>query len=73
MVLWVQSLALLRGLRTGVAMSCSVDHTCGSDPVLLLLWHRLEATAPIGPLTWESPYAVGMALEKTKRQKKENS
>ena len=31
---------------------------------------RLVATAPIRPLAWESPYAVGAALEKAKRQKK---
>ena len=28
------------------------------------------ATAPTGPLAWESPYAAGAALEKAKRQKK---
>ena len=28
------------------------------------------ATAPIRPLPWEPPYAVGGALEKEKRQKK---
>ena len=26
------------------------------------------ATAPIRPLAWEPPYAVGAALEKAKRQ-----
>ena len=41
----------------------------GSDPALLWLWHRPAATAPIRPLAWEPPYAVGMALEKAKRQK----
>ena len=30
------------------------------------LWHRLAATAPIGPLAWGPPYAMGAALEKTK-------
>ena len=24
----------------------------------MLLWHRLEAAAPIGPLAWELPYAL---------------
>ena len=38
----------------------------GSDPVLLWLWHRLAAIAPTRPLAWEPPYAVGMALKKTK-------
>jgi len=28
------------------------------------------ATAPIGPLAWEPPYATGAALEKAKRQSK---
>ena len=36
---------------------------------MLWLWHRLAATALIGPLAWESPYDTGVALEKTKRQK----
>ena len=42
----------------------------GSDPALLWLWRRLAATALIIPLSWEPPYAMGAALEKTKRQKK---
>ena len=33
----IQSLALLRGLRIGVAMSCGVGLRCGSDPLLLWL------------------------------------
>ena len=43
---------------------------CGLDPVLLWLWHRPAATALIQPLAWEPPYAVGAALEMSKRQKK---
>ena len=35
------------------------------DPALL--W--LAATAPIRPLAWESPYASGVALEKTEINK----
>ena len=42
----------------------------GSDLVLLLLWHRPAATALIRPLAWEPPYAVGVALRKTKKKKK---
>ena len=53
-------------------MSCSVSQRCGSDPVLLWLWcSRLAATAPIGPLAWETPCAMGAALEKAKKTKKE--
>jgi len=53
-------------------MSCGAGRRCGSDPALLWLWHRLAATAPIRPLTWEPPYAMGIALEKAKRQKKKS-
>jgi len=51
-------------------MSYGVGCRRGSDLVLLWLWRRPAAIAPIGPLAWESPYAVGAALEKAKRQKK---
>ena len=40
------------------------------DLVLPWLWRRLAAAAPIQPLAWELPYAMGVALEKAKRQKK---
>ena len=53
-------------------MSCGVGCSGGSDPMLLWLWHRPMATAPIRPLAWESPCAAEVALEKTKRQKKKN-
>ena len=33
------------------------------DPALLWLWHKPVATALIGPLAWEHPYAVGVALK----------
>ena len=46
-------------------MSCCVGQRLGLDPALLWLWHRQVATAPIGPLAWEPPYAVGAALENT--------
>ena len=39
--------------------------------MLLWLWHRLTATAPIRLLAWEPPYASGAALEKAKRQKRQ--
>jgi len=48
-------------------VSCGVGQRCRSDPMLLWLWRRSAAVAPIGPLTWEPPYATGAAL---KRQKK---
>ena len=51
-------------------MSCGVGHRHRSDPALLWLWCRLAATAVIGSLAWEPPYAVGVALQKTKDKKK---
>ena len=38
--------------------------------MLLWLWRRLVATAPIQPLVWELPYAVGAALKRPKKKKK---
>ena len=49
-------------------MSCGVGRRRSSDPALLWLWHRPEATAPIRPLAWEPPYATGMVLKKTNTQ-----
>ena len=51
-------------------MSYGVGRRCGSDPVLLRLWHRLGARAPIRPLAWEPPWAASAALEKTQKKKK---
>ena len=48
-------------------MGCGVGGRRGSH--LLLLWHKPEATAPIQPLGWEPPYAMGAALEKDKKKK----
>ena len=51
-------------------MSCGVACRRGLNLALLLLWlwHRPAAMAPIGPLAWELPYAVGAAL-KSKKEK----
>ena len=51
-------------------MSCGIGCRHGSDPALLWLWHRPAATALIRTLAWGPPYAVGAALEKTKKKKK---
>ena len=47
-------------------MSCGVGRRRGSDPELLWLWCRPVATAPIGPLAGEPPYAKGTALKSKK-------
>ena len=44
-------------------MSYGVGRRCGSDLALLWLWCRPEATASVGPLAWEPPYAAGVALK----------
>ena len=51
-------------------MSYGVGHRHSSDVVLLWLWHRPAATAPIRPLAWEPPHAAGVALEMAKKKKK---
>ena len=38
--------------------------------MLLWLWGRLAAAAPIRPLVWEAPYAMGVVLKKFKEKKK---
>ena len=50
-------------------MSCGVSCRRGLDPTLLWLWHMPAATASTGPLAWEPPYAMGVALEKTKKKR----
>ena len=52
-------------------MSCGVGCRRGLDPVLLWCWYRSVATALIRPLAWETPYATGVALEKTKGPKRQ--
>ena len=53
-------------------MSCGVGCRRGLDPVLLWLWHRQAAVAPIRPLVWEPPYASGAAIEKDQKKKKKD-
>ena len=48
-----------------------MGHRRGLDPALLWLWQRLAATGPIGPLPWQSPYAVGAALKRQEKKKRE--
>ena len=48
-------------------MSCGVRSRHGSDPMLLWLWRRPAAVAPIPSLAWELPYATPAALKGKKR------
>ena len=50
-------------------MRCGGGCRRGSDPAMLWLWCRPAATALIGLLAWEPPYAAGVALKRQKKQK----
>ena len=52
-------------------MNCGVGGRRGLDPALLGLWCRPAATAPIRPLVWEPPHALGVALKKHLEKKEE--
>ena len=39
------------------------------DPMLLWLWCRLAATAPVRPLAWELPHVAGVALKRQEKKK----
>ena len=54
-------------------MSCGIGQSHGLDLALLPLWCRPAATAPIQPLAWELPYALGAAVNKAKKKKKKLS
>jgi len=57
------------GQGSSVAVSCGVGCRRGSsDPTLLWLWRRPVAIAPIQPLAWGPPHAMGEAQEKAKRK-----
>ena len=53
-------------------MSCGVGRRRGSDLALLWLRFMQAAAAPIWPLAWEPPYAMGAALKKQKQQQQQN-
>ena len=46
-----------------------VGRSLGLDLAWLWLWRGPAATAPIRPLAWDPPYAMGAALEKAKKKK----
>ena len=69
----VQSLTLLSGFKDPLyPMSCGAGRRCGLDVALLWLWCRPAAAAPIGPLTWELPYATGTTIKKKKQTNNNN-
>ena len=43
------------------------------DPALLWLWCRSQDAAPIWPLAWELPHALGTALKRQKQTNKKKN
>ena len=39
------------------------------DSMLLWVWCKLAAVAPVRPLAWKPPYAMGAALKSKKKKK----
>ena len=66
--MWVQSLALLSGLGSSIALSCGVGRRYDLDSALMWLWCRPAAAALIQPLAWEPPSAMGVALKSKNKQ-----
>ena len=62
-------MASLSGLRICVAVSHGIGCSYDLDLVLLWLWHRPGGTAPIQPLSWKPPYAMGLPLKEKKRER----
>ena len=54
-------------LGSGFAVSCGVDHRYSLDPVLLWLWHRPVAVAPIQPPSLGSSISYRCGPEKKKK------
>ena len=57
------------GWKFGVAVICGVGCRRSWDSMLLWLWCRQAAVAPVGPLAWEPPYALSAALKRKKKKK----
>ena len=62
-----------QGKVSGIALSCSVSCRHGSDLVLLWLWHRLADASSNWTSSLGLPYAVGMALKRQKKKKRERN
>ena len=69
MRLQVRSLASLSGLRIRHCRELWYRSQTQLRSRVAVALARPVATALIGPLAWESPYASGAALEKTKKEK----
>ena len=70
----VQLQALLSGLRIRHCHKCGIGHKCSSDLVLLWLWHRLAAAAPVWtPSLGTASYTTHAALKKPPKTKQQTN
>ena len=65
----VPALAQWVNIRRCRELWCRSQTWLGSRVAVLWLRRRPGATAPIGPLAWEPPYAVGAAQRNSKKTK----
>ena len=70
MRLQVRSLASLIGLRIWRCHEVWSRSQTQLRSGIAVAWRRPAATALIGPLAWEPPYASGVALKKCKKTKR---
>ena len=66
-----QQIKNLTSVHEYAGLAAASCHRLGSDLVLLWLWCRPTAAAPIQSLAWDPPYAAGVA-PKRERKKKES-
>ena len=59
--IWLASMRMQFWLLAWLS-GLGILHCCG-------FWCRPAATAPIGPLAWEPPYAMGSALKRPKKKR----
>ena len=57
----------------GLIPGLGVGRRRSLDLMLLWLWCRLSAVALIGPLAWEPPSAMGVAIKGKKKKKKKKN
>ena len=68
----VQRLTAPTGVHEDAGSSLGLAQRA-EDPAWLGLWCRPAATTPIGPLAWEPPYAMGVALKRQKNKQTKNN
>ena len=69
----IQSLVSLSGQRILLCGELWCRSQTGWDLLLLWLWCRAAAVAPIPPLAWELPYASGAALKRKKKKERKKT